>query len=151
MQASNVIIIMVTLNCAVGDDYWPALQCICNPNEVYCRLSWLMAFFSSIPVTVAWENSWRYSWHHHWFPWEMKSWEQNVLVRFTTKMIDLGSLSLVEANFSLYTTNRALPIAGYWRIINMECLHLFLRCHVAGKRVLASQSVSCFPRPSLLL
>ena len=55
IQASNIIIIMVTLNWAVGDDCWPALQCIGSPNEVQCRLSWPFsaAFLLLYPEKVA--------------------------------------------------------------------------------------------------
>ena len=42
--------------------------------------------------------------------------------------------------------SEALPRPGQWCIINMEFLHLFLRCHFAGKPGEASWNVGYFLR-----
>ena len=39
-----------------------------------------------------------------------------------------------------------LPLSGKWRVISMEFLRLFLRRHLAGRPVVASPNVGCFPR-----
>ena len=45
-----------------------------------------------------------------------------------------------------FNQSEALPRSGWWRVISMEFLRLFLRRHFAGKSVVASRNVSCFLR-----
>ena len=45
-----------------------------------------------------------------------------------------------------FNQSEILSRSGSWRVISMEFLCLFLRCHLAGKLVLALPNVSCFLR-----
>ena len=45
---------------------------------------------------------------------------------------------------TLHDQSEALPRSGWWRVISMEFLRSFLRRHLAGKPVVASQNVGCF-------
>ena len=47
---------------------------------------------------------------------------------------------------SWHDQSEALPRFGWWCVISLEFLCSFLRCHLAGKSVLASPNVGCFLR-----
>ena len=45
-----------------------------------------------------------------------------------------------------HTDDALLPRSEQWRVISIEFLCTFLRCHITWKSVVASQNVSCFLR-----
>ena len=45
-----------------------------------------------------------------------------------------------------FNQSEILSRSGSWRVISMEFLCSFLRCHLAGKPVVASPNVGCFLR-----
>ena len=57
-----------------------------------------------------------------------------------------GCFWLVEANF--HAARPMTNITQIWLVTHHQCgiLHLFLRRHLAGKRVVALRNVGCFPR-----
>ena len=101
---------------------------------------------SLAPVCLAWENS------QHLVTLPLVSppnyvWETSAEIPFWWRITTQIWLVLVIGwiKFAMpHGQSKALPRSGKWCIISVEFLHSFLRCHLAGKPVVASPNVGCF-------
>ena len=87
-----------------------------------------------------------------WFPCKMTSEEQ--VQKFHTDDVTTQIWKELLIGWSKFSSwdnqSEALRLSGWWCIISMEFLHLFLRHHFVRKPVAASRNVGCFLRHAYL-
>ena len=100
---------------------------------------------------LAWESSRHLATSHLVSP-QNDVWETSAEIPYWWRVTSQIWVVLLigRATWEIYfNQSEALPRSGWWLVISMEFLHLFLRHHLAGKPGVVSPNVGCFLRLTL--